>query len=61
MTLDELRERCKADLAYYAEIVTNGERYFGDVHKEFFLFFQRSLEGAMAEGRENKRGSINTP
>ena len=58
MTLDELRERCEADLAYYAEIVTNGERYFGDVHKEFFLFFQRSLEGALAEGRETNEAAL---
>jgi hypothetical protein len=49
MTLDEIRTRCENDLYYYAQMMFP-DRYFGDVHEEMFLYFQRSLERGMKEG-----------
>lgn len=56
--LDEVRERCLNDLFYYAEVVTEGKRYFGDLHIDFFRFFQKSLEDAMAGGRETNDAAL---
>ena len=57
MTLDEIRERCEKDLYYYAQLHFP-DRYFGDVHQELFLSFQKSLFGAMESGRETNDAAL---
>lgn len=43
---------------FYARVVTEDKRYFGDLHEEFFSFFQKSLEGAMDSGRETNDAAL---
>lgn len=49
MTLDEIRQQCEDDLFTYAQMMFP-KRYFGDLHRDLFYFFQESLTGAMDEG-----------
>lgn len=57
MTLDQLRQLAENDLFTYAKLMFP-KRYFGDVHEEMFMFFQRSLETAMAEGEGDNAAAL---
>jgi hypothetical protein len=49
MTLDEVRQECLSDLYTYAQVMFP-KRYLGDVHRDMFRFFQKSLEQVMETG-----------
>ena len=49
MNLDVIRQECEQDLFTYAQMIFP-ERYFGDVHREFYGFFQESLESSISTG-----------
>ena len=51
------RLECESDLYFYAQMMFPN-RYFGDVHEEMFLFFQRSLEEAMEEGAGDNAAAL---
>jgi len=57
MTLDDLRSQCEQSLYYYAQMMFP-DRYFGDVHREMFNFFQRSLEEAMESGNGDNAAAL---
>ncbi len=47
--LELLRTECENDLFFYAQMMFP-KRYFGDVHKEMFQFFQKGFLEAMESG-----------
>jgi hypothetical protein len=49
MTLDDIRQECLSDLYTYAQVMFP-KRYLGDVHKDMFRFFQKSLEQVIETG-----------
>ena len=49
MKLEDVREQCEQSLYYYAQVMFP-TRYFGEVHEEMFLFFEKSLRDAMEKG-----------
>jgi hypothetical protein len=57
MTLDEVKETCENSLYYYAQIMFP-ERYFGDVHRDMFMFFQASLEKALIDGEGDNSAAL---
>ena len=57
MTLDDLRSQCEQSLYYYAQMMFP-DRYFGDVHRDMFNFFQSSLEEGMATGHGDNSAAL---
>lgn len=57
MTLDEIREQCEQSLYFYAQVMFP-KRYFGDVHEEMFMFFERSLKDAMEKGEGDNAAAL---
>lgn len=57
MTVDDIRELCESSLFEYAKVMFPN-RYFGDVHEELFMFFQKSLENAMEFGEGDNSGAL---
>ena len=57
MSIEQLRKDCEDDLYFYAQLMFP-ERYFGDVHRELFNFFQRSLFEAMKEGEGDNAAAL---
>ncbi len=47
---EQIKKECEDSLFVYAQMMFP-ERYFGDVHEQMFLYFQRSLEQAMEDGQ----------
>lgn len=56
-TSEEIRLACEADLFTFAQLMFP-ERYFGDVHRDMFRFFQESLEHAMSSGEGASDGAL---
>ena len=56
-TLEEIRKECENDLFTYARVMFP-KRYFGDLHRNMFRFFQNSLETAMEKGEGDNAGAL---
>ena len=57
MNLDTIRKECEDSLYTYAQIMFPN-RYFGDVHRNMFMFFQTSLEQAMLTGEGDNAAAL---
>ena len=56
-TIEEIREACENDLFLYAKTMFP-KRYFGELHRDLFRFFQNSLEEAMRTGEGDNSGAL---
>ena len=57
MQNSEVADKCLNDLYYYAQVMFP-ERYFGEVHKELFNYFQLACDDALLTGREVNKGAL---
>lgn len=57
MKVEDIRQQCEQDLFTYAQVMFP-TRYFGDVHRDMFAFFQKSLEEAMRTGQGDNAGAL---
>jgi len=57
LTVEQMAKDCLSDLYTYAQMMLP-DRYFGDVHAEFFRFFQKSLENAVETGDGDNAGAL---
>ena len=55
--LEQARKICEQDLFTYAQMMFP-KRYFGDLHRDLFYFFQESLKEAMSEGLGDNAGAL---
>jgi hypothetical protein len=55
--MEQDRKDCESHLFFYAQVIFP-DRYFGDVHREYFNFFQSSLESAIEKGRETNDAAL---
>lgn len=56
-TNEEIRLACESDLFTFARMMFP-KRYFGDVHRDMFRFFQDSLDHAMKTGEGDFSGAL---
>lgn len=56
-SIEQIRTECENDLFTYAQVMFPN-RYFGDLHRGMFNFFQQSLETAMEEGNGDNSGAL---
>lgn len=56
-SIDQIRKDCENDLFTYAKVMFP-KRYFGDLHRDMFRFFQDSLENAMRTGEGDNSGAL---
>lgn len=57
MELQQIVKECENSLFTYAQMMFP-ERYFGDVHRDMFRFFQESLEYAMETGEGDNAAAL---
>jgi len=57
MSNKQYRLECENDLFTYAQVMFP-KRYFGDVHQDMFMFFQRSLEKAILTGEGDNASAL---
>lgn len=55
--IESIRQTCEQDLFTYAQMMFP-KRYFGDLHRDLFRFFQNSLEHAMSTGESDNAGAL---
>jgi hypothetical protein len=56
-SIDNIRKECEQDLFTYAQVMFP-KRYYGDLHRDMFRFFQNSLEYAMKTGDGDNAGAL---
>ena len=57
MSIDNIRNECEDSLYTYAQIMFPN-RYFGDLHRDMFMFFERSLKGALEGGEGDNAAAL---
>jgi hypothetical protein len=57
MSIDDIRAECEDSLYTYAQIMFPN-RYFGDVHRDMFMFFEESLKRGLEEGRGDNSAAL---
>jgi hypothetical protein len=57
MSIDNIRAECEDSLYTYAQIMFPN-RYFGDLHREMFMFFEHSLNGALEGGEGDNAAAL---
>jgi hypothetical protein len=57
MSIDNIRAECEDSLYTYAQIMFPN-RYFGDVHRDFFMFFEESLKRGLEGGKGDNSAAL---
>jgi hypothetical protein len=57
MSIEEIRQECEDSLYVYAQIMFPN-RYFGDVHRDMFMFFEESLKRGLEEGQGDNSAAL---
>ena len=57
MSIEEIRKECEDSLYTYAQIMFPN-RYFGDLHRDMFMFFEKSLSVALEGGEGDNAAAL---